>query len=839
MYMHLFYSFLALLFCGCGLLSAQNAPAPAPAPAGSTAAATVANNKAQPLQQFLSCDWMMPGEVSGLLLVLEDGSEFDEVLLPQSSDYLLKLQSLNAKMRWASAPNGLANAAILELTALKEGNFVIDPIKVVSSNGQQFFSAKQQLKVLPLSGVKWHAIANSELSYGFLWQSSNNKPFCYETMQIGYKLILPNQISEVEAPNCSIANGALSRFNQRFMDVLNEPNKASSNLILDGKRYEVRSYSATLTAHQPGKIELSNAVQLVYESRSVVSPRFGQQQQKIEHKLQFPQLDIEVEALPEGAPADFSRLVGQYSLSAKSDVNKIGHNQAISVSINVEAKQTGPIGAEPVFSGSAQQWKQYPMQRLSDIALQQAAFQQTLRPLTKVQAIPAYSLCYFDPQSRRYLYAKSAPIALEWVGAEEQITAAQPSTPQAAELKLDLQLEALSAEALPPAIPPRGYVYAILSLLLLALLRGVWCLFKPLKRALAVGKARRQLKRGLLEGDDIRVWLRRMALLLQKYPQLQKRAEFAALLEDHNLYAFAPQGRQQLEGKYDQKTRRRMSLRLLAALGSPCVLELAAAKSFSLPGVLLVLLVGLLPQTLRGEQTAPAASNPPTEQLPQANFSSLTLAGQAHWSEQLCGELALGSSRQAHYYWQQGNAAYKQGQVAEARRFWELSLIEQPDFAAARHNLALAQKLWGADDYPGLFWQWPHLGTINYAWLRYLLLGGLLLAVLGLCCLVWLPRRHAKISLIVLLAGLCGVGLGGVLESLYPRNFRKSQLGDYALMQRADLLYSAASRSSAQTANLPAGSLLQVLARRGPWIYVAYKKQVYGWLPSEQLLELQ
>lgn len=720
-----FYLLLSLLLCSFGLLNAQNNPSSAVLPAAAAANAplnaTATSKQSQALVQFLSCDWMLPGEVSGFLLLLEDGSEFDQVVLPQSNDYLLKIQTLNAKIRWAAAPNGLANIAVLELTALKQGNFEIEPIKVVNSNGQQFFSAKQQLKVVPLAQLKWYPIASSELSYGFLWQSSNNKPFCYETMQISYKLVLPTQISEVEPPNCSIANGALSRFNQSFMDVINEPNKPSSNLLFDGKRFDVRSYSATLTAHKPGKIELSNAMQLVYESRSVVSPRFGMQQQKIEHKLHFPLLDIEVEALPPGAPQDFSRLVGQYSLSAKSDVNKIGHNQAISLSITIEAKQAGPIGAEPVFSGSSQQWKQYPMQRLSDMSLQQAFFQQTLRPLTKVNEIPSYSLCYFDPKSRQYAYAKSAPIALEWVGAEEQISATQPVTPQAAKARLELQLDDLSAEALPPSIPPHSYLYAVLSLLLLALLRVFWLLLKPLKYAIGLLKARRNLKCTLLQSSDVRMWVRRMAAVLQKYPQLQKREEFAALLKDHDLYSFAPQAESQLQQIYDGNKRRRMSLLLLRLLASDQLMELAAGNGLKTPAnALMLLLAGTLLFANASAGPSGSAAIDAAEQNPAApnRITSLSLSSDTPFSEQLGSRFAVTSSRQAHYYYRQGNAAYKQGKLAEARRFWELSLLEQADFAAARHNLAVAQNLWGGDDYPGLFWQWSHLGKINYAWLR-------------------------------------------------------------------------------------------------------------------------
>lgn len=131
----------------------------------------------------------------------------------------------------------------------------------------------------------------------------------------------------------------------------------------------------------------------------------------------------------DGRPADFTGLVGKFSIDADAsptDVN-VGDPIALAIDIHGPEPLTGIIppdlALDPAisesFKPSPDGWEAQPQSRAG-----QRRFETTIRARTsEIHAIPAIRLSYFDPETGEYRYAQSEPIDLN-VRQTRQVTAA-------------------------------------------------------------------------------------------------------------------------------------------------------------------------------------------------------------------------------------------------------------------------------------------------------------------------------------------------------------------------------------------------------------------------------
>jgi hypothetical protein len=133
--------------------------------------------------------------------------------------------------------------------------------------------------------------------------------------------------------------------------------------------------------------------------------------------VQGPALAITVEPLPiEGRPADFSGLVGSYTLRASA----APQDAAVGDPIRLQVVVAGPAPTslippldftrQPGF-GSAWRVPRSPI--LPELSPTEATFSLDVRARSdQIVELPAIQLSYFDPKSRRYSVARSKPIPL-------------------------------------------------------------------------------------------------------------------------------------------------------------------------------------------------------------------------------------------------------------------------------------------------------------------------------------------------------------------------------------------------------------------------------------------
>jgi hypothetical protein len=148
--------------------------------------------------------------------------------------------------------------------------------------------------------------------------------------------------------------------------------------------------------------------------------------------VQSDPLTIDVQPLPDGAPADFNGAVGQFQLSASPDRTRTGLGEP--VTLRVELSGVGNWGTlgDPAWPNSAQ-WRVYNNKTDSHSQIVDGkltgtrVYEQLFTPLTEGQVtLPAITYSYFDPATRQYHTLSTKALAIEVAPGNPNLTASLP-----------------------------------------------------------------------------------------------------------------------------------------------------------------------------------------------------------------------------------------------------------------------------------------------------------------------------------------------------------------------------------------------------------------------------
>ncbi|HVZ94521.1 MAG TPA: BatD family protein [Phycisphaerales bacterium] len=210
------------------------------------------------------------------------------------------------------------------------------------------------------------------------------------------------------------------------LDVLGSDTPAAQGrTTIDGKTYTTYTMKKMLIPRSAGKQQLgpgTAALNLILRSGDPFNPARLK-------KAVVPSnaVDLDVRALPsEGRPANFSGLIGRYTVAAEATPTDVEVGQPIALTVRV----SGPL-AEAVRAPAIE--KQADLVSNFRVASEETApkfegstktFTRTLRATSpEVTAIPPIELPYFDTAKGRYDIAKSQPIPLR-VRSSKMVTAA-------------------------------------------------------------------------------------------------------------------------------------------------------------------------------------------------------------------------------------------------------------------------------------------------------------------------------------------------------------------------------------------------------------------------------
>lgn len=200
--------------------------------------------------------------------------------------------------------------------------------------------------------------------------------------------------------------------------------------VLNGENYLTVTFSQMLTAKEIGRLTLPQATVSCQAlsgyrqggSRDPFSGMFpgdifGRSRQ-VYRTVVVPSDQPVLEVLPlpeEGRPADFTGLVGEYSLAVTASPTKVKVGDPITMSLQIAGPSVAGVSLPPLAEGLGVNDFKIPDEMApGEGSAVLKTFTQTIRARhTGVRQIPSLHLGYFNPATGRYETASSQPIALE------------------------------------------------------------------------------------------------------------------------------------------------------------------------------------------------------------------------------------------------------------------------------------------------------------------------------------------------------------------------------------------------------------------------------------------
>jgi hypothetical protein len=375
------------------------------------------------------------------------------------------------------------------VTPAREGVYEIPPVEI-SAGGKTYRTTALTLKVI-------HGSSNRSAT-------SDNKPYFAELVvpkesayvgeqiPIELRFYFTQRIQYQPYPQgqCPIIEGE-DFVTRKYSDPIEK------QLELDGRIYRVVIYRTALTGVKPGKLDLRSATQgfLIStpfgsrDSQGLVDPFGSIQQQVVDLKTNGS--SIQIKPLPAAdRPADFSGAVGEFTLIASAQPNKVKTGDPVSMKVEIKGFGNFDRIEQPTLTGT-DGWHVYQptegTETFDDLGLSAAkTFSYPLVPEKQVTALPVVRFCFFNPNSEKYVIVNSLPVSIE-VQSEQvpkdsiPTPATAPSITSQAKSQpvpyvLDIEVRAPVAATFAPLIKQRifWFAQAIPAAVLLALVLGLW-----------------------------------------------------------------------------------------------------------------------------------------------------------------------------------------------------------------------------------------------------------------------------------------------------------------------------------------------------------------------------
>ena len=305
------------------------------------------------------------------------------------------------------------------------GEFVIPPQEVLV-NGEVLKTNEVRLIVTESAAAAPNAAEDASIP---LFQIEVGKTEVYqgEVVPISASLFVPRgsvMLRRVGLIDVNKSDFAIARFPQQADQTPQRINDID---------YMVVTYRSTLSALHAGDLKVGPAsCELLYEVYDENTQRqmsrglpFGMIMGGAETRKQVVKSqEVKIKVLPlptEGKPANFSGAVGDFSISATATPNELSVGDPLAVDITIDGSGNfdalNPPGLMP-----PEGWKAYPPRRynvdgpidpnLTPTSQRRIGYSMVFVP-EKVQAeLPPFELSYFSPTQKKYVAARTAPIAL-------------------------------------------------------------------------------------------------------------------------------------------------------------------------------------------------------------------------------------------------------------------------------------------------------------------------------------------------------------------------------------------------------------------------------------------
>jgi hypothetical protein len=375
------------------------------------------------------------------------------------------------------------------ITPAREGVYEIPPVEI-STGGKTYRTTPLTLKVV--HGSPNRSVDSDNRPYFAELVVPKESAYVGEQIPIELRFYFTQRIQYQPYPQgqCPIIEG------EDFVTrKYSEP--VEKQLELDGRIYRVVIYRTALTGVKPGKLDLRSATQgfLIStpfgsrDSQGLADPFGSIQQQVVDLKTNGS--SIQIKPLPAAdRPADFSGAVGEFTLTASAQPNKVKTGDPVSMKVEIKGFGNFDRIEQPTLTGT-DGWHVYQptegTEAFDELGLSATkTFSYPLVPEKQVTALPVVRFCFFNPNSEKYVTLNSLPVSIEVQG--EQVpkdsiptpATAPPITSQAKSLPvpdvLDIEVRAPVAATFAPLIELRIFwlVQALPASVLLAFALGFW-----------------------------------------------------------------------------------------------------------------------------------------------------------------------------------------------------------------------------------------------------------------------------------------------------------------------------------------------------------------------------
>ena len=726
------------------------------------------------------------------------------------------------------------------------GKVECEDIEVTLSNGQKEKVSVPELTVYTTAKVEWRTLDEggsttdedgNPTSFGTMWLTTPQEYYEGQPVHATLKLLLPGNFNRLEQQPQVVSQGVKA---EQFQQ---QPGGMVGRLLQHwfplrerlvqarGQKWIVMDLSVNLIPqstgnNKAGEYDVYVSIPCLFQMKETVSQSSGSYSfhsttiRNVPKTIKLPKLALATpRPLPPNPPADFSDLVGNFSISTSTDAKDLAMNEMIDVQITVK----GNGGLEQLICPQPQDtenWKLMPPTRKMKYTAtgepEAVVFSQLMRPTAEVSGIPSFSFSYFDAESEEYKTAESQPIGLPWRatdvagdGQVTSVTAAPPAGTVPVEELTDIYHFLPNANAGGNGSStnlPRALWY-------LLYLPGVGIILWIIGKALytkwqqnATTRSKDKALNAIAAEENAAAFLKSIGAFIESnIPTAMDTPELNDILHKRDSEVFRPNATPHVS----KEERNRMIKAVRKALSSILAAGFIICSAFS-------------GAYAAGDEAATAYDN---RQYTQA-------------LEDLQKELAENTDLRdkGELLYNIGNCKYRLEEPGEAALYYARALMETPGLAEAEANLAFIQRKEGAilpqkkaADKVFTYLSYPQL------WLATVICTATLLLSIALSLLL---KDKLKLTLRTVTGISLFLSLLCVADYIYYATRTLPDLtatppSDIAYITKATVARSAATDTAAQVVELPASTPVHLLATRGSHRYVETFTGVRGWIPAD------
>jgi tetratricopeptide (TPR) repeat protein len=817
----------------------------------------VSQSQAATVRAYVQPDKARPNQVITYVITVQDGSveRFSELRLP------LQIQQTTnvSTSQQFSITNGRQTSSIRltwGLMASEPGEFVI-PSQTIKVNGQDISTNEVKLSVVQ-GGSGQDSLATEDDPNRPILQLELGKKEIYqgEVMPLNCTLYVPRRTSLRRLGLIEIEKSdfAISRFPQQ---------NDQTSTVIDNVGYTVLTFRSTLSSLRTGDLKVGPAsMEILVEVPTENSPDqnmfppgfpqgfFGVASEPRKIVVKSQPVTLRVLPLPEaGKPENFSGAVGDFILSASATPVQLTVGDPVAVEMVVEGIGNFDALTPPMLTAPSG-WKSYPAKRYSiEGQLDQSqvptlerkiGYSQVFIPEAVHTTLPPFEINFFSSSKKQYVTLRTEAIPLDMkpapVVATGEVAAGSVGESVPPPPVPDPQPEISDILINPPAtstwLPPTGTL--LLRSTTYWTVQAVPAGLLLLASFLAILGRRRRTRMAGRAGELRAAWAALDDRSLDDAEFLRRAAQFIHTAKTGDP-ALDP-GLKSILDRYQSSNftafpsapvtpeERRQITHTLGGLFSRALAKVSPLLVFAL------LVSGSLhaqtptPDTVY--QEAVAELNKGNYARAQYHAESLTKKDPPQLSSEVFQII--------------GHARYRQEDFGRAVLWYERAQLFDPRQPELRQNLRhLYEKLRFVSfkaDSPLSQWslwlslnEWVILATIGF-WLFLLPLAWRLLA----------GRRSLPGALAVSVIGLLIALPASALASLRPLG--PDRVRDISIVTVPEAsAYTAATVTSGTVMDLPAGSQVRILEKRGAWNYVEIPNRpenLRGWVEGSAITPL-